>query len=497
MNHSHAPLYDTLLSLSKGARASFHVPGHKFGQQQDDASMDANVLEQVMAIDYTEITGLDDLHQPQGIIDEAQQLAADCFGADHTFFLINGSTAGNLALILTVCDADDVIIVQRDVHKSVLHGLMLARAQAVFISPLIDARSGLSLGVTKDQVADALQRYPQAKAVLLTNPSYYGLGVPLKPIADLVHEHDIPLLVDEAHGAHYGFHPSLPQSALASGADGVVQSTHKMLTALTMGAMLHIQGPRINGHKLQQRLGMIQSTSPSYPIMASLDWSRRLMALQGFDLVQAGLEVVDTFLASLKEMNEFAVASTETEHNVTQDPFKIALRDATGTLSGFALKQALEQHGCMVELADPRYVLLVFSIASQREDIAMLLTALKKISQQFALKKKEISKITSNITTLPQFIQNTAPVSFYPINFDRAQMESVAFDDAVERRSAEMVVPYPPGIPLLFPGEVITEDMISFLRHLTELGASFQGASNIKQRKLQVICDPSYEGGMA
>lgn len=494
MAQSKAPLYDTLQSLCEGPRASFHVPGHKFGQaaRHFEATSQAMLLEQTMAIDYTEITGLDDLHQPQGIIMEAQQLAAHCFGADHTFFLINGSTAGNLALILTVCDEGDLIIVQRDVHKSVLHGLMLARAKAVFIAPHIDPDSGLSIGITEQQIEAALRQYPQAKAVLLTNPSYYGLGIPLKPIADLVHEFDIPLLVDEAHGAHYGFHASLPASALASGADGVVQSTHKMLTALTMGAMLHIQGPRIDSHVVQQRLAMIQSTSPSYPIMASLDWSRRQIALHGEDMVTAGLAVVNTFLARLATMNEFTVAKIGAHNHVTKDPFKVALRDATGTLSGFALQRALEQHGCVAELADPHYVLLVFSIASQNEEADRLVTALQNISQQFALKKKEKSEITSNITTLPQFIQSATPISFQPVNYARAQVESVAIEKAAQRRSAEMVVPYPPGIPLLFPGEVITEEMISFLKHLAKLGASFQGASDIKLLTLQVICDTSY-----
>lgn len=495
MNHSNAPLYDTLQSLYKKEKASFHVPGHKFGRiGQSEIGAQHMLLEQAMAIDYTEITGLDDLHEPRGIIEEAQQLAAHCFGAERTFFLVNGSTAGNLALILTVCDENDVIIVQRDVHKSVLHGLMLARAQAVFISPTIDAHSGLSNGVTEEQVEAALRRYPEAKAVLLTNPSYYGLGVPLQPIAALVHEYDIPLLVDEAHGAHYGFHPSLPKSALASGADGVVQSTHKMLTALTMGAMLHIQGSRIDGSIVQQRLAMIQSSSPSYPLMASLDWSRRLIALHGFDMVTAGLNVVNECVAKLSEMDEFAVATLAPGHNVTKDPFKIALRDATGTLTGYALQQELERHGIMVELADPHYVLLVFTIASQSDDAVLLISALQKISQQFSLKKKEIGKITSNITTLPQFMHSVAPLSFRPPSFTRAQVESVAIDDAVERRSAEMVVPYPPGIPLLFPGEVITEDTMSYLKHLAKLGASFQGASDHKLRKLQVMCDT--EGGM-
>ncbi|KHF33712.1 Arginine decarboxylase [Paenibacillus sp. P1XP2] len=256
-----APLFEALQQYKNGRQASFHVPGHKKGRAYASFG-GAGFLDQVMEADVTEITGTDDLHHPEGVIRDAQLLAADCFGAEESYFLVGGSTSGNLAMILTVCShPGDLLLVQRNVHKSVLNGLMLAGAKAVFLEPQVDESSGLATAPSAETVAAALAAYPEAKGVLVTMPNYYGMGTDLAPLAEACHRHDVPLLVDEAHGAHYGQHPRLPRSALASGADVVVQSTHKMLAALTMGAMLHVQGPRVNRGLLRQRLAMVQSSS--------------------------------------------------------------------------------------------------------------------------------------------------------------------------------------------------------------------------------------------
>lgn len=222
------------------------------------------------------------------------------------FFLVGGSTAGNLSLLLTICDEPgSIVLVQRNVHKSVIHGLMLAGARAVFLEPWVDPESGLAVMPSIETIQAAVQRYPEAKGVFVTLPNYYGMGADLTPIAEVCHEAGMPLLVDEAHGAHYGQHPELPVSALSCGADGVVQSTHKMLAAFTMGAMLHIQGPRLNRPLLRQRLAMVQSSSPSYPVMASLDLSRRLLHVHGADAFTAGLAAVKALKRGLAELPRF------------------------------------------------------------------------------------------------------------------------------------------------------------------------------------------------
>ncbi|BCG56588.1 hypothetical protein PUR_00130 [Paenibacillus sp. URB8-2] len=241
-----APLYEMLECYKAEGKISFHVPGHKNGQAYR-MDQSAGFLDEVMTADITEISGSDDLHDPGGVILEAQRLAADCFGAEESFFLVGGSTAGNLALILTVCaEPGAVLLVQRNVHKSVIHGLMLAGARAVFLDPLLDESSGLAVAPAEETVRKALAAWPEAAGLLVTMPNYYGMGTDLAPLARACHDSGVPLLVDEAHGAHYGQHPELPAGALSCGADGVVQSTHKMLAAMTMGAMLHVQGPRLD-----------------------------------------------------------------------------------------------------------------------------------------------------------------------------------------------------------------------------------------------------------
>ncbi len=482
MDRTHAPLFEKMVSHYRKKHVSFHVPGHKSGKPL--MTEEAEFFSGIMSIDYTEITGLDDLHHPDGVILEAQRLAAECFGAEKTFFLVNGSTVGNLAMILTVCRRNDILIVQRNVHKSVIHGLMLAGARAVFLSPRWDEETGLAAGVRPEDVDRALAAYPEAKGVLLTNPNYYGMGIDISAVARIAHHYGKPLLVDEAHGAHFGFHPDVPPSALSCGADAVVQSTHKMLTAMTMGAMLHVQGERIDRNALSRNLSILQSSSPSYPIMASLDLARRTMHMHGRERLSEGLAAVHAFHQRMKPLSCFRIVrkAPETSAYETLDPFKVTVCDATGTLSGFALQRELERFGCMVEMADARHVLLVFSLASEMDDAERLASAFLRISRQFHLQKKENRRFAANRYSIPQYTAISPPVSFDLHSFSETASEekirTVRLEEAVHARSAEMIVPYPPGIPVVYQGEVITAETARYLQSLAEAGAKFQGAKD-------------------
>ncbi|MFC5452675.1 aminotransferase class I/II-fold pyridoxal phosphate-dependent enzyme [Paenibacillus aestuarii] len=491
---SKAPLFEAMLAHHRSGAASFHVPGHKSG---NGVMKEAEpFLQSVMSIDYTEITGLDDLHHAEGAIWEAEQLAADCFGAEETYFLVGGSTVGNLAMISSVCDPDDLILVQRNVHKSVIHGLMLAGARAIFISPGVDPASGIATGVVLEDVGQALSQFPEAKALFLTNPNYYGMGIDLQPFAALMHEHGKLLLVDEAHGAHFGFHDELPQSALASGADAVVQSTHKMLTAMTMGAMLHVQGPRIDREAIKQRLAMLQSSSPSYPILASLDLARKRMHTEGRDWVEQGLHIVKAFRTRLRGLQAIGVHSerfpdVQEGGYTTADPFKISVYDKTGTLTGSMLQAQLESHGCFVEMADSRHVLLVFTPATSVEDANRLYGALTNINFNVQLQKQELQVPISNISILPPNTQISSPIAFSQrnlrkIGFQECHVSLVAVQEAIGSRSAEMVIPYPPGIPYLYPGEIITSSVAAALQQLAEGGIRFQGTAFGQTHKLKI-----------
>jgi arginine decarboxylase len=493
-SHIHrAPLFEAMAAHHRKKPASFHVPGHKSGIGADTAA--ASFYQNILSIDYTEITGLDDLHRADGVILEAQQLAADCFGAEETFFLVGGSTVGNLAMITAVCEPGDILLVQRNVHKSVIHGLMIAGARAVFLTPQWDPEEGIATGVNAKDVERALQAYPEAKGLLITNPNYYGMGIDLKPLAELMHRLGKPLLVDEAHGAHFGFHPELPPSALSLGADIVVQSTHKMLSAMTMGAMLHMQGELINRAAVKQRLSILQSSSPSYPIMGSLDLARRQMHVQGEALLQEGLLVVKECIAELETLSCYGfIHSTSAPAAYTyQDPFKISIYDATGTLSGPELREQLEAHGCYAEMADEKRVLLVFTLGSTKEDAARLVQALTNICEERKLQKKEKSERITNIIKMTPFIQLSDPVAFQlhwateTKGQEKQETVWVSIKDAIGKRSARMVIPYPPGIPLWYPGEWITVRSAEYMQELAALGIKFQGMPGGSLQNIEVF----------
>ncbi|SEU31661.1 aminotransferase class I/II-fold pyridoxal phosphate-dependent enzyme [Paenibacillus sp. NFR01] len=493
-----APLYEMLEQYRTQGNITYHVPGHKNGQAYREPR-DAGFLGEVMRHDVTEITGTDDLHHPEGVIKEAQELAADCFGAEESYFLVGGSTAGNLALILTVCKIPgDLILVQRNVHKSVIHGLMLAGARAVFLEPLLDEGSGLAVVPAPETIGAALAAYPQAAAVLLTLPNYYGMGCDISAVAELCHAAGAVLLVDEAHGAHYGLHPALPAGALAAGADGVVQSTHKMLPALTMGAMLHVQGPRLDRALLRQRLAMVQSSSPSYPLMASLDLARRLVHTEGAEAFTAGLAAVDALQRGLAELPRFRLLQPAARQQssggaraaadpappprpaayTAQDPFKAVICDAAGVLGGFELQRRLEEKGIVPEMSDDRHVVLAFSLGSKAEDSALLLEALRQIAGEAPADKPaagtqpEIALSTWNNHAEGKISE---PVAFSLKPSTESETESVPLEYSTGRAAAEMIVPYPPGIPLLYPGETVRADTVAWLIRLRNGGAKFQG----------------------
>ncbi len=450
------------------------------------------MLETVMNIDVTELSITDDLHEPTGMIDEAQRLAARTFGAEQTFFLVGGSTAGNLAMLLSVCEPGDLIIVQRNAHKSVLNGLKLAGAKAVFMMPARDVASGLNIVPQLSHLEDALNRYPEAKAVFLTNPSYYGLSVDLRAYVDLIHRHGKMLLVDEAHGAHYGLHPAFPPSALLAGADAVVQSTHKTLPALTMGAMLHVQGEQIDRTALRESLRMIQSSSPSYPIMASLDITRAMIDFYGGTaLFQQGLATAAAFRHWIIEQDQYRLVEMTEDSSIQTDPLRIVLCDSSGKLTGFELQKQLERFRCYAEMADSRYVVLLFGMAASADDAARLQQALLAI----AIASDSNKSITSTrpqekpvITEIPY--QISEPVLFGRLGARRNghnDSQRVNLEEAVGRKAAEAVIPYPPGIPLLYEGELITFEAVAAIRQLVNDGARCQGAADPTMQTIAVV----------
>ncbi|KUO96578.1 aminotransferase class I/II-fold pyridoxal phosphate-dependent enzyme [Ferroacidibacillus organovorans] len=428
------PIVEALLQHMGAERMSAHVPGHKSGKRLDPL-MDA-LAGQAYLLDFTELPGLDDLHRPAGAIAEAQRLAALAFGADDTYFLVGGSTAGNLASLLSVLEVGDVALVARHAHQSVWNGLALARAQGVIIEQEQDDVTTLC------DVKRALAQYPNARLIVLTSPNYDGVTSAVEAIAHTAHGRGCLLMVDEAHGAHFGFSPAVPRSALQMGADLVVQSTHKMLTSLTQTGMLHLKGTRVSRHRVQAMLRVVQSSSPSYLLLASLDAARKWVMEEGS--AQIG-HMAGELQDAMSLLNKEFATIVQGEGGGTRDPFKWQVIADSFHCTSLELRQALEREfGIYPEKHDASHVLLAWSPASAQRDVERVVKAL------LTLRKRARTDVPPS----------SAVCRIY---------------EAVGAVLHEAIVPYPPGIPLLFAGDCLTEDVARAVERLWRAGVVIDG----------------------
>lgn len=467
------PIVEALKTFVDKNPQSLHVPGHKNGM----LSTLPSEVKEALKYDITELTGLDDFHHPEEAIARAEELLTNTYGADKSFFLVNGSTVGNLAMIYATCKQGDTILVQRNAHKSVFHAIELVGAKPVYIAPEWDEETRTAGSVKTDTLMEAITRYPQAKAVVLTYPTYYGVASnQLEQQIILCHEKFIPVLVDEAHGAHFTAGSMFPKSALDLGADIVVQSAHKTLPAMTMASFLHVKSALVSVDKVNHYLRMLQSSSPSYLLLASLDDARQYIASymesDGAFLMEKRQHLVES-LRSLKGVEVVEV----------DDPLKLLMRVSGYT--GFQVKAALEENALYVELADAEQVLFVlpllkqgasYSLPEVRIRVKDALTNLKKLDGEAVTQKAkqyEIAQITTSELTFEQL--------------EQADKEWVPYMRAIGRIAAGMLIPYPPGIPLFIPGEKITVAKLSQLEELLALGAAFQGQHRLMEKLIYVI----------
>ncbi|MGZ6502391.1 MAG: aminotransferase class I/II-fold pyridoxal phosphate-dependent enzyme [Tumebacillaceae bacterium] len=472
------PILHAILSHLRQNPTSFHVPGHKMGRGLPGEI--GSWLGTAGRLDLTEIPGLDDLHAPESAIREAELLAAQAFGAEETYFLVNGSTAGNLAMIMAAIKPGEIILVPRNLHKSVLNGLIVAQAQPVFYHPDVDERFGIATGVAVETVQQAVRSHPQAKAVLITSPTYHGICSDLQRIADVVHEAGMMLLVDEAHGAHFAFHEAFPQTAMQAGADIAVQSTHKMLGSLTQSSMLHVQGARVDRVRLRKRLQLVQSTSPSYLLMASLDCARYQMQTEGHALLERALQAVAAETARLDAIPGLTRLTETCGYRV--DPLKWTLGVTGLGLTGSEAYERLHDKRLTLELADPRNVLAVISYADTALQIGRLVDGLERLASETT------EPFSANDTPPASATFPSPPPMRVPLH-EAFQMdaEAVPLSEAVGRCAAEMVIPYPPGIPLIVPGEEWTHELVALVEQLRAAGVRFQGAEDSSLSAVQVL----------
>lgn len=481
MDQSQTPLVDRLQYCADRSTAPFHTPGHKKGQGAHDALV--NLLGQaVFRADLPELPELDNLFVPEGVLQTAQDLAALAFGADRTWFLANGSTAGILAAILATCGPGDKLILPRNIHLSAINGLILSGAVPIFLTPEYDAAWGIAHGVTEAAVSQALLEHPDAKAVMLLSPTYYGVCADVGAIAQRVHQAGCALLVDEAHGAHFAFHPDLPRPALAAGADLVVQSTHKTLGALTQGAMVHTQGHRVCGDRLSQALQIVQSTSPSYLLLASLDAARQQMATQGQSLMAHALQLAAWGRSRITQIPGITVFNPPVSPGVAAlDPTRLTLSASGLGLDGFTADTLLhEQWGVTVELPSLQNLTLIISLGNTLTDMERLVAGLTALAQQSRAPAPAASPL--QMTPAPPQIAPLSPRAAY-----FSATETIPMTAAIDRISADLVCPYPPGIPVLMPGEIVTSAAIAHIQAVLTAGGIVSGCCNPDCTHLRVV----------
>jgi len=443
------------------------------------------VGQNVLDIDLINIAPLDDLHQPVGVILEAQRLAADAFGADATFFSVQGTSSAIMTMILTVCGQGDKIIVPRNVHKSILSAIIFSGARPVFLSPVRDRNLGIDHGITTRSVRRALERHPDAAAVLVINPTYFGVCANLKEIVDLVHEYDIPVLVDEAHGALIHFSDQLPISAMQAGADMAATSLHKLGGSMTQSSILNIRSGLVNIQRAQTIFSMLTTTSTSYPLLASLDTARRNLALNGRELAAKAVGLAQRAREAINRIEGLYcfgedLLGEEATHDY--DPTKLTIHVRHLGMTGYDAENWLREHYKLeVELSDMYNILCLVTPGDNEETVGILVDALTRMADEF-LHTREVKELVVKIPEIPH-LSLTPRDAFY------GETEIVPLSESAGRIIAEFIYVYPPGIPILLPGEVISQDNIDYIVDHLDVGLPVKGPEDRSVRQIKVIVE--------
>lgn len=467
------PLLDALKQFVNKDTISFHVPGHKNGSHNFINELE---LPNILKYDVTELNGLDDLHYPSESIEEAQKLLATVYKADESFFLVNGSTVGNLASILALCGENDEVFVQRNCHKSIFHGLLLAGAKPIFLPLDIDEELGQPLGININQSMNVIKNYPNAKAMILTNPNYYGMSQNLTNIIKFAHNMGIPTIIDEAHGAHFIISNAFPDDALSMGADVVIQSAHKTLPAMTMGSYLHIKSKLVSSEKIREMLRMLQSSSPSYPIMASLDYARSFVGAFSSENVTKLMINIDQFIKQIEETSCLKVVTTS-HTQYKQDLLKLIVKSTKGH-TGKQLQELFEKEGIYVELSDWGHVLLILPL-DEKVDYSEHITRLKRATKNMVPIENKYPELT-----VPNFT-STVLNSYADLKKKKKSIKNLV--DSVGEISADNIVPYPPGVPILLKGEMITKDHVNYIMDIHQYGMTIQNLIENKNLQIEVL----------
>ncbi|CAM3962027.1 aminotransferase class I/II-fold pyridoxal phosphate-dependent enzyme [Alkalicoccus chagannorensis] len=483
-NQHDTPLFDGLKAYAAENRLPFHIPGHKKGRGMDHAFR-SFLGQQALDIDLINIEPLDDLHHPAGIIHEAQLTAADAFGADYTFFSVQGTSGAIMTMIMSVCSPGDKLIVPRNVHKSIMSAVVFSGATPIFIHPDIDENLGISHGITRQAAARAVKSHPDAKGLLVINPTYFGYAADLQGIVETAHEAGMPVLVDEAHGVHIHFHEQLPLSAMQAGADLAATSVHKLGGSLTQSSILNVQGNLVSTKKVQAVMSMLTTTSTSYILLASLDAARRHLAVSGRDILDETIRLAEILRKEVSRIPGLYVPGSDILNSTScydYDVTKVTVSVKDLHITGHEAEVFLRRNCRIeVELSDLYNVLFLITPGDSTESINLLIEALAELSRAYA------ASGTWKDNDTPVEVPNIPILSYSPRDAFYADTETVPLSQAAGRISAEFIMIYPPGIPIFIPGEMIEQQNLDYIEKNIQSGLPVQGPEDETLEKIRVI----------
>lgn len=482
IRQAETPLFDAMVAYHRRNVVPFDVPGHKHGVGLPEYReyFGSTMLE----LDVNSMRCLDNLCNPISVIKEAEDLAAEAYGADGAFFLVNGTTIGVQTMILAAVKPGEKIILPRNAHKSAVMSLILSGARPVYIQPEVDENLGIAMGVSLEAVARAIEQNPDAKAVFIVNPTYYGASSDIKTIAAMAHARNMLVLVDEAHGAHMRFHPDLPGCAMSQGADLCAVSMHKTGGSLTQSSILLLREERITYKEVKTAINLLQTTSASYLLLGSLDVARKRMALQGEEILDRVIKLCRNARERLNQIEGIYAFGNELTGNpgvYRFDETKLGINVRGLGLSGFEVYDLLvDEYNIQMELGDMYNVLAIVSVGDTEESITKLCDAVIDLAEKY--RKPDPLKLKTNILYNPALIMTPREAHYSPKHI-------MPLENVVGEISGESIMTYPPGIPLITPGEKFSQEMVDYIQWLKDEDSQLQGAEDHELNYVKVVGD--------
>lgn len=479
LDQARAPIMEALNEMKHNRLVPFDVPGHKRGRGNPELTKFLG--EKTMSIDVNSMKALDNLTHPVSVIHESEKLAADAFGAAHAFLMVGGTTSSVQAMVFAATKRGEKIILPRNVHRSVINAMVLNGAEPVYVNPGTDKRLGISLGMAVEDVKKAIEAHPDAKAIFVNNPTYYGICSNLKEITDYAHSKGMLVLVDEAHGTHFYFSDKLPATAMEVGADMASVSMHKSGGSLTQSSFLLI-GEKMNVGHVRQIINLTQTTSGSYLLMSSLDLSRKNLALNGQGIFDKVLELVEYARKEINEIGDYYAYSDEIINGDTIYDFdrtKLSINTFETGLAGVEVYDLLrDEYDIQAEFGDMGNLLAYVSVGDRERDLERLVGALSEIRRRY--KKDKTGMIDHDY--INPIVKTTPQVAFYA-----DKIVSLPLAETVGRVCNEFVMAYPPGIPVLAPGEEITQEIVDYIVYAKAKGCFMTGAEDMNIERLNVL----------